>query len=70
MPTSYGVVEQLYLEPDGAAALDWQYQAACAGVDTNAFFTAGGGLRPKRASSASPARSGLSASRTRWTGTG
>ena len=24
MPSSYGVVEQVYLEDEGAASLDWQ----------------------------------------------
>jgi WhiB family redox-sensing transcriptional regulator len=42
MPSSYGVVEQVYLEPEGAASLDWQDRAACAGNDTDVFFPWGG----------------------------
>lgn len=42
MPSSYGVVEQVYLEPEGAASMDWQAQAACAGNDTDRFFPWGG----------------------------
>jgi len=42
MSTSFAVVEQLYLEPEGAASLDWQDRAACAGADTDRFFPWGG----------------------------
>ena len=42
MPSSYAVVEQVYLEPEGAASLDWQDRAACAGADTDRFFPWGG----------------------------
>jgi WhiB family redox-sensing transcriptional regulator len=42
MPSSYGVVNQPYLEPEGAASLDWQDRAACAGADTDRFFPWGG----------------------------
>lgn len=41
MTTTFAVIEQLYIEPDGAAGMDWQTRAACRGADLDRFFSEG-----------------------------
>ncbi|WP_051325996.1 WhiB family transcriptional regulator [Glycomyces tenuis] len=41
MPTSFAVVEGLYIELEGVTGLDWQERASCRDSDTESYFMEG-----------------------------